>query len=64
MQRSYDAPRILRAQTLTVSFKTPWNYLAETTLAVRSTESLSQQCSEWWCLLDKVRTHFDQEASM
>jgi hypothetical protein len=46
--KNVGSNRLLRAQTLTVSFKTPWNYLAETTLAVRRTESLSQQCSEWW----------------
>jgi hypothetical protein len=52
--------RLLRAQTLTVSFKKPFDLLAETNLAVRSTNDVSQQCSGWWCLLEKVRTVFDE----
>jgi len=40
--------RLLRAQTLTVSFKKPWNYLAETTIAVRGTEDVSARNSRWW----------------
>ncbi len=39
--------RLLRAQTLSVSFKKPWNYLAKTNLAVRATASLSEQNSLW-----------------
>jgi len=40
--------RLLHAQTLTVSFKTPWNYLAETNVAVRSTDDISVRTSVWW----------------
>jgi hypothetical protein len=40
--------RLLRAQTLTVSFTKPFALLAETNLAVRSTRDFSQQCSIWW----------------
>jgi DUF438 domain-containing protein len=40
--------RLLRAQTLTVSFKKPWNLLAETTVAVRSTSDISTRSSRWW----------------
>ena len=40
--------RLLRAQTLTVSFKKPFDLLAETNLAVRSTNDVSAQSSEWW----------------
>jgi len=40
--------RLLRAQTLTVSFLKPWNSLAETNLAVRSTAANSDQSSKWW----------------
>jgi site-specific DNA recombinase len=39
---------ILRAQTLTVSFKKPASLLAETVLAVRSTNDISEQSSRWW----------------
>jgi hypothetical protein len=61
--RSDYVPRLLRAQTLTVSFKKPFDSLAETTLAVRSTTDVFSQSSKWWCLLDKVRTHFDENPS-
>ena len=40
--------RLLRAQTLTVCFKKPWNSLAETTVAVRSIADISEQSSRWW----------------
>jgi site-specific DNA recombinase len=40
--------RLLHAQTLRVSFKKPWDFLAETNLAVRRTDSLSEQTSLWW----------------
>jgi predicted Zn-ribbon and HTH transcriptional regulator len=40
--------RLLRAQTLTVSFKKPFDLLAETNLVVRSTSEVSAQSSEWW----------------
>jgi hypothetical protein len=40
--------RLLRAQTLTVSFKKPFNLLAETTISVRSTNDFSVRSSEWW----------------
>jgi hypothetical protein len=56
--------RLLHAQTLTVSFKTPWNYLAETNVAVRSTDDISVRTSVWWCCLKKIRTHFDQNGSL
>ncbi len=40
--------RILRAQTLTVSFIKPWDSLAETHLAVRSTADESARNEKWW----------------
>jgi site-specific DNA recombinase len=40
--------RLLHAQTLRVSFVKPWNYLAETNLAVRETGSISERTSLWW----------------
>jgi len=46
--KNVGSNRILHAQTLTVSFKKPWNYLAETTVAVRSTTDVSLQSSRWW----------------
>jgi hypothetical protein len=44
--------RLLRAQILTVSFKKPFDLLAETTLAVRSTTDVSTINSKWWSLQD------------
>jgi len=40
--------RLLRAQTLTVSFKKPWISLAETNVTLRSVSDVSVQNSEWW----------------
>ena len=40
--------RLLRAETLTVSFKKPWNLLAETTVAMRSVSDASARNSGWW----------------
>jgi len=40
--------RLLRAQTVTVSFKKPFDLLAQTNLAVRSTHDVSEQSSRWW----------------
>ena len=40
--------RLLRAQTLTVSFTKPAYLLAETVLAVQRTTDVSAQCSRWW----------------
>jgi len=40
--------RLLRAQTLTVSFKQPFDSLAETTITVRSTRDEFARSSEWW----------------
>ncbi len=40
--------RVFRDQTLTVSFIKPWDSLAQTNLAVRSTDDFSEQCSKWW----------------
>ena len=55
--------RLLRAQNLTVSFKTPWDSLAKTTLSVRSTADASARCAEMWSLLDTARTHFEANPS-
>jgi site-specific DNA recombinase len=52
--------RLLRAQTLTVSFTKPWNSLAETVVATRDSFDISATCSRWWCLLDLARTFFDE----
>jgi hypothetical protein len=52
--------RRLAAGVLSVSFKKPWNYLAEMPAEARG-EAPSEVANKlWWCLLDKVRTHFQQ----
>ena len=48
VKRDVNLFRILRAQTLTVSFKSPWNFLAETNLAASLAASFSEQTSLWW----------------
>ena len=40
--------RLLRAQKLTVSWKSPWGNLAKTTLAARGAASFSEQSANWW----------------
>jgi len=40
--------RLLRAQTLTVSFKKPFDLLAETVLSVRDLSDEPSRCSRWW----------------
>ena len=44
--------RLLCAQTATVSFKKPFDVLAETTVAVRNTTDVSAANSLWWSLGD------------
>ena len=52
--------RLLRAQTLTVTFNKPFELLAETTVNARSAPNVSASNSIWWCLLENVRTFFDE----
>jgi len=40
--------RVLRAQTLTVSFKKPFDLLAETTVAAQLAASEFERNSRWW----------------
>ena len=40
--------RVLRAQTLTVTFTKPASLLAVTNIAVQRTEDVSARNSEWW----------------
>src|SRR5208282_5233455 len=52
--------RVFHSQTLTVSFKKHWSSLAETTVAVRSTDDISLQTSRWWCFLTLNRTVLEE----
>jgi len=40
--------RLLRGQTLTLSFKKPFDLLVETNAAVGNIEPVSEQNSSWW----------------
>jgi len=52
--------RRLAAGALSVLFKKPWNYLAELPAEARR-EAPSEAANRlWWCLLEKVGTHFRQ----
>jgi hypothetical protein len=57
--RRVGSNRQLRSRIITVSFKIPWSYLAETSLAVQKTNDVSEQHSTWWSLLNQIRTFFD-----
>lgn len=50
-------------QKLYIDFKKPWNYLAEMPAKARAAgEGEAEQSSNsiWWCLLDEIRTFFEQ----
>ncbi len=46
--KKHGSNRLLRAQTLTVTFNKPASLLAQTVLDVQRTTSESERCSEWW----------------
>ena len=55
--------RRLAEGKLAIDFKNPWNYLAEMPAEARGeapSETNSVVNKLWWCLLEKVRTHFEQ----
>jgi hypothetical protein len=55
--------RRLTAGMLLAEFKTPWNFLAEIPAQARAKgagEVNSDANQFWWCLFEKVRTHFEQ----
>ncbi|MBP6855501.1 MAG: hypothetical protein KBC26_00775 [Candidatus Pacebacteria bacterium] len=52
--------RRLAAGKLAIDFKNPWHFLAEMPAEARR-EAPSEATNQlWWCLLEKVRTHFEQ----
>jgi DNA invertase Pin-like site-specific DNA recombinase len=55
--------RRLAAGKLAIDFKNPWHFLAEMPAEARGeapSEANSSVNKLWWCLLKKVRTHFEQ----
>jgi len=61
--RHCTANRRLAAGVLEMDFKMPWQFLAGIPPVARAegaggVKNFSN--SEWWCLFEKVRTHFQQ----
>ena len=50
----------LSQEKLAIDFKNPWNYLAEMPAEARGEAPSEATNRLWWCLLEKVRTHFEQ----
>ena len=55
--------REIRSQTLTVSFKKPFDLLAETTVAAQRAASEAERNSIWWWPLKIARIFFDENPS-
>jgi len=61
--KTIGSNRRLAAGKLAIDFKNPWNYLAEMPAEARGeapSEANSAVNKLWWCLLEKVRTHFER----
>ncbi|MFA5926488.1 MAG: hypothetical protein WC831_06225 [Parcubacteria group bacterium] len=56
--------RRISARTLAVDFKIPWQMLAETNAEAENAETKTALNRKWWCLLEKVRTHFQQNPDL
>ncbi|MBU1350104.1 hypothetical protein KKH19_03300 [Patescibacteria group bacterium] len=55
--------RRLAAGKLEIDFKKPWQFLAKLPAEARAAgegEAATASNSIWWCLLDEIRTHFEQ----
>ncbi len=52
---SIGSNRRLAAGILAVDFKTPWDFLAETTAEARSAEATSDPNLKWWTTADSNR---------
>jgi len=61
--RHCTANRRLAAGVLSSDFKMPWQFLAEIPAVARAVGAggvNSESNQFWWCLFEKVRTHFQQ----
>jgi len=54
------ANRQISQQKLSIDFKKPFDLLANLTAEARGEAPSEAANSIWWCLLEKVRTHFRQ----
>jgi len=52
--------RRLAAGRLEIDFKKPFNLLANLPAEARGEAPSEAANSIWWCLLDEIRTHFEQ----
>jgi len=52
--------RRLAAGRLEIDFKKPFNFLANLPAEARGEAPSEATNSIWWCLLDEIRTHFEQ----
>jgi len=52
--------RRLAAGKLAIDFKKPFNFLAKLPAEARGEAPSEVANSIWWCLLEKVRIHFEQ----
>jgi hypothetical protein len=50
--------RRLASGMLSVDFQKPFSFLAETQNRTRGVQNNFSSNSDWWCLFEKVRTHF------
>jgi len=58
--KTIGSNRRLAEGKLAIDFKNPWNYLAEMPAKARG-EAPSEATNQlWWCLLDEIRTFFDE----
>jgi hypothetical protein len=54
------ANRQISQQKLSIDFKKPFNFLVNLPAEARGKVPSEAANSIWWCLLDKVRTHYQQ----
>jgi len=52
--------RRLAAERLEIDFKKPFDLLAKLPAEARGEAPSEATNSIWWCLLDEIRTHFEQ----
>jgi len=56
--------RKISARTLEIDFRKPWQMLDQTNAEAENAETKIALNTKWWCLLEKVRTHFKQNPDL
>jgi len=59
-KKKIGSNRRLAAGRLEIDFKKPFNLLANLPAEARGEAPSEATNSIWWCLLDEIRTHFEQ----